>query len=478
MENKELIKILLEQNEWQTFDCKGARIKPGKLMETVVAFANTDGGTIALGLEDPEKTGIQNRLLGISDNLDNVSDILKYLERDISPPIIHWSKQEIYIQNVKGESDKLMLIFIDKSNDIHSHHGDTYVRHGRQNSKIGAQEIKRLQYEKGVRSFEDEISGITSLEELDLILLEQYRQDVNSGTADYWQILKDNGLAKNQELTKAAVLLFGNNPSVTLKSKFGIKISHYFGTKPNFSGEPNFVEKPFTIEGSLIKQIEGAVQYFSQTVRKAPPKLKGSVFRSSMVIPQWAFQEAVTNAVIHRNYSIQNDIHIRLFDDRIEIESPGTYPGHVTVRSIRSERFARNPLIQRTLNRFVNSPNLDIGEGVDRMFQIMQESNLYEPLFLPPDLRPNSVLLVLFNLQKIGYWDTVSKYLNEQATITSKEARTITSIKDSVQMSRMFAEWVEKGLLEKHGASKRSTYYKKPGTISTKNLFSSGLKDN
>jgi len=227
-----------------------------------------------------------------------------------------------------------------------------------------------------------------------------------------------------------------------------------------------------------LHQIEKTIKYFRDIVKNSPPKLSGAAFSPSVLIPEWAFQEAITNAVIHRNYFIQDDIQVRFFDDRIEIESPGTYPGHITVSNIRSERFARNPLILRTLNRFQTAPNLDIGEGVDRMFKIMRERNLYEPLYFPPSIRPNSVLLILFNLQRIEYWDTVSKYLDKHYRITNSEARRITGIKDTLKMSRLLKSWVDKGLLQKVGEkAKKVVYYIKPGQEMPSRLFSKGVEN-
>lgn len=111
------------------------------------------------------------------------------------------------------------------------------------------------------------------------------------------------------------------------------------------------------------------IEYFRRIVRSSPHKLSGVSFNPTLLISEWAFQEAVTNALIHRNYFVQDDIQVRFFDDRVEVESPGTYPGYITVENIRTERFARNPLILRTLNRFQTTPNLDISEGVDRKLQ-------------------------------------------------------------------------------------------------------------
>lgn len=474
MKNKdeEIVEMLLNLKEWQTFECKRAAVQPVRLLETSVAFANTDGGIIAIGLDDPKKLAkspIDKRLVGASENLENISEFLKQLDKEIDPPLPAKNKFEIEITNYEGKKDTLVLVSIKKSTDVHSlKRGDTLVRQGNQNVKIGSTEIIRLKYEKGAIKYESESSGISDLDCIDLNLLNEFKKDNSSSEQNIWEFLKDNGLAirtqNSFELTKAGVLIFGKNPSVSLSSKCSIKISHFYGTKPNFSGEPNFVQRPFTIEGPLIGQIEKTLQYFRDVVKRSAPKLHGASFQPSLMIPEWAFQEAITNAVIHRNYSIQNDIQVRFFDDKIEIESPGTYPGHININNIRIERFARNPLIVRTLNRFNRSPNLDIGEGVDRMFKAMEDNNLYEPLFFPPHIRPNSVLLHLLNLHRIEYWDVVSNYLNTNFYITNQKARKITNIQDTIKMSRLLRTWVNQGLLEKLESDfKGMTSYKKVG---------------
>ena len=479
MQDKETIEILLTYEEWQKFECKRAAVQPAKLLETVVAFANTEGGHIVLGLEDPSKAKNKKRLIGISENPDNVSEFLKLIDKEIDSQLKSWTSFEVGITNTNNCEDKLVIIDVKKSNDVHSlRKGDTFVRKGRQNVKIGSTEIIRLKYEKGSIKFEEEISGITTLEDIDQGLLGQYKKDTQSEGEDDWQFLKDNGLAIKKEdgfrLTKAGVLLFANNPAILLKNKCGIKVSHYHGTRPSFSDEPNFLTRPFTIEGPLINQISEAVDYFKNVVKNSPPKLHGSSFKPSLLIPEWAFQEAITNAVIHRNYSIQDDIQVRFFGDRVEVESPGTYPGHITINNIRSERYVRNPIVLRTLNRFQSAPNLDIGEGVDRMFEVMRNQNLYDPLFFPPAYRPNSVLLFLLNQQKIEYWDIVSNYLSEHYRIANSEARKITGIGDTLQMSRLLKMWQEKGLLEKIDSGfKGNVFYRKPGVEIPAPIFKS-----
>lgn len=478
MDRETKIELLLRVHEWKTLECKRATIDPSKLLNTIVAFANSNGGHIVIGLEDPQKGSGKDRLYGISESRDNVSELLKLAGKEIMPSVVHLlSSFEMDIINREKLPDKLFIIKVEKSNEVHSlRRGDTYVRRGNQNVKIGAEEITQLQYEKGSLRFEDEPTKITDVDGMQKELLRTYKANVESMGDNDWQFLKDNGLAiinqHKHSLTKAGVLLFHKNPSVALGSKCGIKISHYYGTKPVYSGEPNFVHRPFTVEGPLLHQIEESVKYFHQIVAAAPPKLKGGNFHSSLLIPEWAFQEAITNAVIHRNYFLQNDIQVRFFDDRIEIESPGTYPGHITAQNIRSERFARNPRIVRTLNRFQASPNLDIGEGVDRMFTVMEEHNLYDPIYVPSSLKPHSVLLTLFNVQKVEYWDTVNRYLQEHGSISNGEARSITGVKDTIKMNRLLSSWVEKGLLEKRGEKRGARYFGKFGPSLVSTLFS------
>ena len=461
---------LLNLTESEEFDCKRAEIQPAKALETICAFANSQGGTLAFGLEDPLKGSPSQRVLGIKTSGLKLEELLNLIEKEFNPPLLETpQKYEIDVVNNKGETDSIILLKITKSKEIHSlRNGNTFIRRGSSNYKIGVPEITKLSYEKGTRKYENELAPDVDLSMLDHQLLNRYKKDVDSETKDSKIFLKNNGLAtavKNQILlTKAGVLLFAHNPAIALKTKCSIKISHYYGKQRNYSGTPNFVTRPFTIEGSLLHQIQKTVKYYQETVRGAPPKLIGSNFFPSLLIPEWAFQEAVTNAVIHRNYYIEDDIQIRIFDDRIEIASPGTYPGHITPQNIRNERFARNVIIQRTLNRFKVSPNLDIGEGVERIFQAMREHNLYEPLYLPASRRPNKVELHLFNMQKIDYWDTVKNYLLTNYKINNQKVRELTNIANSSKVSRMLKSWVEQGLIEKiNHHYKGRIHYKLPG---------------
>ncbi|OGC05161.1 hypothetical protein A2276_04380 [candidate division WOR-1 bacterium RIFOXYA12_FULL_43_27] len=472
------IEALLSSGEWQIFECKRANVRPRKALEAVVALGNADGGTIVIGMEDPEKANGVDRLCGISEGLDNVSDIQNLIHKEISPPFNNLKTYELNIINRLGNTDKLLIIVVNPDIEIHSiKSGGTFLRRGRHNRELTAQEIIRLQYAKGAISYESEnVEGVT-IADLDGELVEKYKKYTGSGEKNDQDFFVNNGLASRKKdeikLNNAGVLLFAKNPSVVLRRKCGIKISHYIGSKTDFSGEPNFLRKPFSIEGALLAQIKTAYEYIKNWVETSPPRLEGTSFKSKLKYPLWVVQEAITNAVIHRDYSIQNDTQIRIFDNRIEVESPGVLPGNITVANIKNDRFSRNPVILRTLNRFgEESPNLDIGEGVNRMFELMKEANLYDPLYLTPPFTTNSVLVTLFNMARISYWDTVGKYLDEFHKITNKELRKITGIKDSVKASRLLKTWVKTQLLEEVMPSKKGAFYRRPGIKEIPDLFS------
>jgi len=106
--------------------------------------------------------------------------------------------------------------------------------------------------------------------------------------------------------------------------------------------------------------------------------------------PPETLHEIVTNAVIHRDYSIADDVHIRSFDNRIEVQSPSRLPAHVTVKNILNERFARNGAIVRILNKFADPPHKDVGEGLNTAFAAMHKLRLKEPVI---EEQENAVLV-------------------------------------------------------------------------------------
>jgi ATP-dependent DNA helicase RecG len=151
--------------------------------------------------------------------------------------------------------------------------------------------------------------------------------------------------------------------------------------------------------------------------------------------------------VLHRDYSIADDVHVRIFDNRVEVESPGTLPAHITIKNILSERFARNGNLVRVINKFPNPPNKDVGEGLNTAFEAMRNLRLKDPVVLQRD---NSVLVQIKHERLASAEDIIMEYLNnpDNRSITNRVARGLTGIKSENSMKVVFWRLRDKSLIE------------------------------
>jgi ATP-dependent DNA helicase RecG len=161
--------------------------------------------------------------------------------------------------------------------------------------------------------------------------------------------------------------------------------------------------------------------------------------------PEEAIHEILTNAVLHRDYSILADVHIRVFDNRIEIESPGKLPGHVTVQNILKAQYARNGAIVRIINKFPNPPNKDVGEGLNTAFQAMAKLRLKPPEIYESD---TSVVVHIKHEHLASIEVTIIEYLATHEEITNKIARQETGIRSEATIKQAFYRLRDRGLIE------------------------------
>lgn len=367
-----------------------------------------------------------------------------------------------------GAKGSVLFIKVPKSAQLHSILDDgTFTRLQASNRQLTANEIATLSFAKGVVTAENELTEV-DFELLDTaIWKEYYRHRRLSGSIE--EVMFRIGLARKKEgkilPLKAAVLLFADDPSGLLASKCSIRIFRYSGTEISHDATPNLMKKPKTIGGPLIPLIADAMEYIKSEIASGITMSK-SGFETVHKYPERVIKESITNAVIHRDYHIQRDTQVRIFDDRIEIESPGLFPGIITPSNIRTEgSFNRNPLIVGNLREFPDPPNLDAGEGVRMMFKVMNQIGLYDPIYLTkPPLSHESVTLFLFNEERPSLWDQVSSFIDKHGRISNRELCHLGEI-DTLKASKLLRHWVKKGLLvvENPEASKKDTAYTKPG---------------
>jgi ATP-dependent DNA helicase RecG len=162
--------------------------------------------------------------------------------------------------------------------------------------------------------------------------------------------------------------------------------------------------------------------------------------------PPEAVWEVIVNAIIHRDYSISDDIQIFIFDNRIEILSPGRLPGYVTVDNILDARYSRNPKIVRTLNRYKDAPNKDLGEGLNTAFQKMKDWGLKKPEIFEEN---NYLKVVLPHSPLASPTDAILEFLKNHDLITNRQARELTGIKSENLVKIEFYKLRDEGLIER-----------------------------
>ncbi|MDD5775274.1 MAG: putative DNA binding domain-containing protein, partial [Candidatus Omnitrophica bacterium] len=420
--------ILAIPSESQTLEFKrlaGDKVV-AKTIETIVAMANTDGGVIVLGIDDPEKTKLKGlaRVFGIEENSENFDAIGREIQRIVPPLSEIWPPKTF-----DADGKRCALVFIPKVVDsFRSINNHVHVRGEKGNRLLTAHEVVKFAYAKG---FEKADRGLTDVEFslLKTPYYEEWKQSRNINGSPIEAVLEKTGLARRSESGKlsptlAAVLLFAEYPNDLTDAKCAIRIFQHTGTIETIGETPNLIGVPKTIQGPLVKQIKDTHEYVLTLLRTGIKIPSG--FKTVYQIPERAVKEAITNAVIHRDYYIKRDITVKIFEDRVEVESPGLFPYNITRSNIgwvRSEGY-RNDLIVKHLREFPSPPNLDQNEGVRAMREEMASENLYPPIFLT---YADSIRVALLNEHRASEWEKISAYLREYKYITNEKAREITA---------------------------------------------------
>jgi len=325
--NADLIQRLCILDESTQLETKRVSAKVvQKSLVAISAFANTNGGMLVLGLEDYDKAEGEDRLFGIEENKEAIDELKRKLDSQVSPTIEELQWTELPYQKTNGEAGTLLVVEVPESTKVHSVvDSGTWKRMERSNRQMTAKEINELSFLRGMISAESEIVDV----DLDLLETDSWREYCRSrgiSSGDVADRMRRIGLAKLQDGVvcplRAAVLLFAEDPSGLLARKSTIRIFHYSGSAIEYGDTPNLLKTPKTIYGSLVQQIAGAYEYVVNEISTGLVMAR-SGFETVHRYPVRVIREVITNAVIHRDYHLNQDIHVYIFDNRIEVRSPG-----------------------------------------------------------------------------------------------------------------------------------------------------------
>ncbi|PYQ28083.1 MAG: ATP-dependent DNA helicase RecG [Acidobacteria bacterium] len=454
--------LILALPEGHFHDLKSRDIAPGKLTKTIAGFANAAGGELYVGID--ERTGPGGAKIrswrGFADP-EEANGHLQAFEQ-VSP--LGTYVRATFLRSATDSGLVLQLEVLKTREIVKATDGIAYVRRGAQNlPQMLEDQLARLRLDKGITSFESEtVSTDPVVVTNSTVALEFLLNVVPTAEPEQW--LRKQLLLSGDKPTVAAVLLFSELPQAILPKRCGIKLLRY-RTTDTVGARDTLAFDPITIEGWLYEQIAAAVR---ETVRVVEGvQVMGPMGLESIKYPNETLHEIITNAVLHRDYSIAADIQIRVFDNRIEIESPGRLPGHITTQNILTEQFARNGVIVRLINKFPDPPNKDVGEGLNTAFQAMRALRLKDPVI---EDRDSSVVVHIRHERLASPEEAILTYLKKNDEINNAVARQITGITSENKVKEVFYRLRDAGKLERvPGRLGSASAWRRPARNGNKN---------
>ena len=209
-------------------------------------------------------------------------------------------------------------------------------------------------------------------------------------------------------------------------------------------GRTNIDETYLSAFNAAVRQREQIFEEFERLKNRRILVEAAARALEPVVYPEKALHEIVTNAILHRDYSIATDVQIRVFENRIEVESPGRLPGHVTTRNILKTQFSRNGVLVRLVHKFPNPPNKDVGEGLNTAFDEMKNSRLKPPVIRETE---TAVVVEIRHDRLASPEESVMDYLANHAEITNRVARELTGIRSENTMKLVFLRLAKRDLI-------------------------------
>ena len=473
------LKEIIDLGENRKIEFKEILPSGNGLSNTVVAFSNGAGGKLIIGISD------EKEIIGITDEeIIELPDKISNIIYDSCYPAI---LPEIYIKNIDGK--KLLIINIFPGNlkpyfiKAKGKLKGTYIRVGATNKIADEEMIQELERQKRNISFDEEI---------------MYDYDINN--IDFDKLIADFGKYIDRPILKKDLINlklikienqveYPTRAAALLADKYNyhefarIKCARFKG---NDIGE--FIDQK-EFNGSLYEQLEDAMKFAKTYVAK-----NGRIYDLQRIdeyeIPLVAIREAIVNAIVHRDYSISGaDIKFAIFDDRIEITTPGFLPKTLDIEEIKDGRSEiRNKVIARVFKeiRFIE----EWGTGIKRIFDTCKKAGLRQPEIIESGMFLKVIIYkskneVNFSSEEVansgglvkessgkvmdssGLNDksirlsdnerVIMMHLYNNSSITNREAKELTGLSPS-GVRKIFVSLKDKGLIVSQGEGRSRSY--------------------
>ncbi|ADG81945.1 RNA-binding domain-containing protein [Thermincola potens] len=373
MTKLELLEIITN-GENSAVEFKRDTVKNTDLAEEIVAFSNTEGGMILLGVED------DGQIIGTT-RADIEEWLMNICSQSVIPAVIP------HFERIRVDEGKCVVVLrvpkgVNKPYQTSS--GRFYIRVGTTKRLVSKEELARLFQMSGLVHFDTSPVYNTSKKDLNMNKIRKYYLDFNQFDLD--EMLPDDAerILLNSDImtevegvkycTVGGLLIFGKNPEKHLPQS-GVSFAVYDGNEIS----SKLLDKK-NVEGTIDEVVDTTSRLIKTSLR-VPSDIKGLKREDKPVIPDVVIREVLVNAVVHRNYSISGSkIRVFVFVDRLEIISPGRLPNTVTVEKMKTGvSFSRNPFLMKYMENFRYVDRL--GRGVPMVISEMKKSVGIEPVF-------------------------------------------------------------------------------------------------
>lgn len=430
-------KLLRTQTEGQYLERKGRDTKHTKIADELIGMLNAGGGTLVYGIADD---GIIEDLQQSGGLFNTESPELKHyrtLVHDLIKPPANIELEEVYLEN--GELVFLYHVEQDYERVFQRKDNEkTFLRVADENKgPLNRDEFKKLEYNKYIRIYEDELRPDFDAESLSGPMCESYRTAMRYG-GSFEDLAIKRHLAEKRDARvfykNAAILLFSEDPSQYIPNAY-VRYVRYLGTEQKSGANFNVI-KDERFEGNIPELIDRISTFINASLRDYYfLNLETGRFEKIAEFPREAWLEGIVNALCHRSYNLQgNAIYLKHFDDRFEISNSGPLPAPVTVENIRQQRYARNPRLARVLSDLGYVRELN--EGVPRIYDSMKGSMLSEPVYSDEN---STVTLTLHNKvsehRETIHEDTIAQIQTHWKSLSDKQQAMLSFIFDRKEVT-------------------------------------------
>lgn len=338
----------------------------------LIAFSNSKGGIILFGIEDKKGT-----VLGLDyQQLQSYNNRIATIANDkVKPQVFLYTE----VVSILSETDEKKILVVEVSEGIakpyKDKNGAIWIKQGSDKRRLtDNNEQIRLFQQSGILYLDEMIIPQTSIDDINFSKVEQYIKAIQKRESDEETeisetLLTNLNILKEGRLTLGGLLFFANNPQ-KFRPAFCVKAISFFG---NSIGGTDYRSNK-EIVGTIPDIFEETISFFNANLQHIQD---GQNFNKTGIleVSQTALEELLQNALVHRDYSKNSPVRVMIFDDRIEIVSPGSLPNSLTIENVKmGNAVVRNNLLVSYCSKLMNYRGF--GSGITRALEAQPNTEL------------------------------------------------------------------------------------------------------